>query len=89
MNDCRLYDFHSFSIIPTLGQLIASDRASYQYLVESIARFPPQPAFAQMIAEAGFYLPGTKGGREAREGREGAWEDLTNGVASVHIGVKV
>ena len=45
----RLYDFHSFEIIPRLGQLAANDRESYQYLVESIRKFP-----SQAIVKAGF-----------------------------------
>ncbi|KAK4391948.1 2-methoxy-6-polyprenyl-1,4-benzoquinol methylase, mitochondrial [Sesamum angolense] len=50
----QLYDYYSFSIIPALGELVAGDRESYQYLVESIRRFPSQEKFAAMIAEAGF-----------------------------------
>ncbi|KAM7267966.1 hypothetical protein ACFE04_010132 [Oxalis oulophora] len=38
----QLYDYYSFSVIPAVGQLVAGDRSSYQYLVESIRRFPPQ-----------------------------------------------
>ncbi|KAL7227957.1 hypothetical protein ACSBR1_022771 [Camellia fascicularis] len=38
----QLYDYYSFSVIPALGELVAGDRESYQYLVESIRRFPPQ-----------------------------------------------
>ena len=38
---CR-YDAYSFSIIPAMGQIVSGDRASYQYLVESIRKFPPQ-----------------------------------------------
>lgn len=38
---CR-YDLYSFKVIPNLGELIAGDRDSYQYLVESVRRFPPQ-----------------------------------------------
>ena len=38
---CR-YDYYSFSIIPAVGELVAGDRDSYQYLVESIRRFPSQ-----------------------------------------------
>ncbi len=49
-----LYDRYSLNVIPTLGQVIAGDRPSYQYLVESIRRFPDQEAFAAMIAAAGF-----------------------------------
>ena len=49
-----LYDRYSFNVIPALGELLANDRASYQYLVESIRRFPDQETFAAMIAAAGF-----------------------------------
>ncbi|KAH9323274.1 hypothetical protein KI387_017913, partial [Taxus chinensis] len=38
----QLYDFYSFSVIPSLGEIVAGDRTSYQYLVESIRRFPSQ-----------------------------------------------
>jgi hypothetical protein len=36
------YDAYSFSVIPAVGELVAGDRQSYQYLVESIRRFPKQ-----------------------------------------------
>jgi len=39
---CCRYDLYSFQVIPNLGELIAGDRESYQYLVESVRRFPPQ-----------------------------------------------
>ena len=48
------YDRYSFNIIPPLGQAITGDRDSYQYLVESIRRFPDQDTFAGMIRAAGF-----------------------------------
>ena len=50
----RLYDHYSFQVIPYMGQIIANDRASYQYLVESIRKFPDQSTFQNMITEAGF-----------------------------------
>ncbi len=50
----RLYDLYSFNVIPPMGAAIAGDRASYQYLVESIRRFPDQERFAAMIGAAGF-----------------------------------
>lgn len=78
----RLYETYSFSVIPLLGTILASDRESYQYLVESIRRFPPQPTFAQMILDAGFATGGDF------EGEGGAWRDLWGGIASVHLGVK-
>ncbi|KAF3506330.1 hypothetical protein F2Q69_00001084 [Brassica cretica] len=49
-----LYDLYSFQVIPNLGELLAGDRESYQYLVESVRRFPPQERFATMIGDAGF-----------------------------------
>jgi demethylmenaquinone methyltransferase/2-methoxy-6-polyprenyl-1,4-benzoquinol methylase len=48
-----IYDRYSFSVIPWLGERIAGDRAAYQYLVESIRRFPDQARFARMIEDAG------------------------------------
>ncbi len=49
----RLYDAYSFSVVPWLGEQVAGDRAAYQYLVESIRRFPDQATFAQLIERAG------------------------------------
>ncbi|KAI4950078.1 hypothetical protein J4E91_004734 [Alternaria rosae] len=71
-----VYQRWSFGAIPLIGQVVAGDRESYQYLVESIARFPSQEEFSNMIREAGFLVPG-KG-----------WEDLTMGIAAIHKGVK-
>ena len=68
----RLYDFHSFEIIPRLGQLTTGDRESYQYLVESIRKFPRQELFAEMIRKAGF----------ARV----SYRNVTGGVAAMHSG---
>ncbi|KAF8587600.1 UbiE/COQ5 methyltransferase [Ramaria rubella] len=75
----QVYESYSFSIIPLLGSILASDRKSYEYLVESIRRFPSQEEFAGMIKEAGF-----------ETGRKGtAWRDLWGGIACVHTGVKI
>jgi 2-methoxy-6-polyprenyl-1,4-benzoquinol methylase len=79
----RVYDQYSFSVIPLLGTILAGDRASYQYLVESIRRFPSQSDFAQMIADAGFAVGGNF------EGDGGAWRDLWGGIACMHRGVKL
>ncbi|KAG0741894.1 hypothetical protein G6F57_006870 [Rhizopus arrhizus] len=73
----KIYDIYSFDVIPALGQIIASDRDSYQYLVESIRKFPPQEEFAQIIRDAGFKTVGQ------------GYEDLTFGVASIHSGFKL
>ncbi len=68
----RVYDFHSFEVIPRLGGLAAGDAASYRYLVESIRKFPDQERFAAMAREAGF----------ARV----SYRNLTGGIAAIHSG---
>ncbi len=49
----RAYDTYSFNVIPRMGQVIAGDRNSYQYLVESIRKFPKQNEILKMMKEAG------------------------------------
>jgi demethylmenaquinone methyltransferase/2-methoxy-6-polyprenyl-1,4-benzoquinol methylase len=71
----RLYDFHSFEVIPRLGALAAGSADSYQYLVESIRKFPTQEPFAQMIRAAGF----------ARV----SFRNLTGGIAAIHSGWRI
>ncbi len=70
----QFYDLYSFQLIPLMGEIVSNDRQSYQYLVESIRRFPPQPIFANIIRDTGF--------------EDVEWEDLTFGVASIHSGWK-
>jgi 2-methoxy-6-polyprenyl-1,4-benzoquinol methylase len=72
----EVYKRWSFSAIPLIGQVVAGDRASYQYLVESIEKFPSQEEFRGMIQAAGFLIPG-KG-----------YENLSCGIAAIHKGVK-
>src|SRR5262249_36728059 len=50
----KLYDTYSFSVIPRLGKWVTGSGDSYQYLVESIRKFPDQKAFSKMIETAGF-----------------------------------
>jgi 2-methoxy-6-polyprenyl-1,4-benzoquinol methylase len=64
-----------------MGQIVAGDRDAYQYLVESIERFPKQEDFANMIKDAGFHLPGKE--------CDDAWENLTGGIVAIHRGIKV
>jgi ubiquinone/menaquinone biosynthesis C-methylase UbiE len=66
------YDAWSFNAIPRIGEWVANDRDSYQYLVESIRRFPDQKTFARMITDAGFAGAG--------------YVNFTNGVAAMHTG---
>ncbi|MHA7871968.1 MAG: ubiquinone/menaquinone biosynthesis methyltransferase, partial [Hyphococcus sp.] len=71
----KLYDAYSFDVIPWLGEKVADDRESYQYLVESIRQFPNQEAFAQQIRAAGF----------ARV----TYENLSAGVAALHMAWRI
>ncbi len=71
----RIYDAYSFNVIPKLGELVTGDAESYQYLVESIRRFPAPAAFARMIEEAGF--------------KRVTHRSLTAGVVHIHSGWKI
>jgi len=71
----RLYDLHSFEVIPRLGRLAAGDEDSYRYLVESIRQFPKQDAFADMIRAAGF--------------SNVSYANLTGGIAAIHSGWRI
>jgi demethylmenaquinone methyltransferase/2-methoxy-6-polyprenyl-1,4-benzoquinol methylase len=50
----KLYDTYSFNVIPKIGELVANDRESYQYLVESIRKHPDQETLKNMMLDAGF-----------------------------------
>ena len=68
----RIYDLWSFQIIPRLGQLAAGAAQPYEYLVESIRKFPKQAEFARMVEKAGF--------------ERVTHRNLTGGVAAMHSG---
>ncbi|KAF6213229.1 hypothetical protein GE061_010946 [Apolygus lucorum] len=70
-----LYDRYSFQMIPAMGQVIAGDWKSYQYLVESIRKFPDQETLAGMIESAGFWSV--------------SYENLTFGCVAIHSGFKL
>ncbi|MDD9922699.1 MAG: bifunctional demethylmenaquinone methyltransferase/2-methoxy-6-polyprenyl-1,4-benzoquinol methylase UbiE [Boseongicola sp.] len=71
----KLYDLYSYNVIPRMGQMIANDRDSYQYLVESIRKFPDQETFAGMIRDAGF--------------ENVKYRNLSMGIAALHSGWKL
>lgn len=68
----QVYDTYSFSAIPAMGKWVTGDGAPYQYLVESIRRFPDQEKFKRMIADAGF--------------GNVSYRNLVGGVAALHSG---
>ena len=66
------YDAYSFKVIPQIGEWVAKDRDSYQYLVESIRRFPDQQTLVAMMGKAGF--------------ARASYTNFTGGVAALHQG---
>ena len=71
----QAYDAYSFKFIPKMGEIVASDRDSYQYLVESIRRFPTPDVFAGMISSAGFSRT--------------RWRSMSAGVVAIHSGTRI
>lgn len=68
----KIYDWYSFNVIPELGGMVAGDKPSYQYLVESIRKFPKQKDFLAMIGEAGF--------------EKTSYRNLSGGIVAIHSG---
>jgi demethylmenaquinone methyltransferase/2-methoxy-6-polyprenyl-1,4-benzoquinol methylase len=68
----RIYDLFSFKVIPPLGRAVTGDAESYQYLVESIRKFPKPNAFAEMIRAAGFSRV--------------TWQSFSGGIVALHSG---
>jgi demethylmenaquinone methyltransferase/2-methoxy-6-polyprenyl-1,4-benzoquinol methylase len=66
----KLYDLYSFRVLPRLGGMVTGDRQAYQYLVESIRRFPPQDELARRIGEAGLERVRVR--------------NLSGGIAAIH-----
>ncbi|KAK3514796.1 hypothetical protein QTP70_032198 [Hemibagrus guttatus] len=71
----RIYDAYSFQMIPVLGEVIAGDWKSYQYLVESIRKFPDQETFKEMIEDVGFFHV--------------QYTNLSGGIVALHSGFKL
>ena len=70
-----IYDFHSFKVLPALGQLFAKDAASYQYLAESIRKHPDQGTLQAMMTEAGF--------------ARCSHRNLSGGIVAIHSGYAI
>lgn len=71
----QLYDAYSFSVIPALGELVANDRASYEYLVESIRNFYEPDDLRELMDRTGFAAT--------------SYEAYTGGICHVHSGFKL
>lgn len=71
----KLYDTYSFKILPQLGQMVAGKGDAYQYLAESIRRFPKQSALADMMDESGLSRV--------------TYRNLAGGIAAIHSGWRI
>jgi len=70
----KLYDAYSFRVLPKIGQLVAGDAGSYQYLAESIRMHPPQEELKAMMQHAGF--------------ERVSFHNMTGGIVALHRGIK-
>ncbi|MBF0161333.1 MAG: bifunctional demethylmenaquinone methyltransferase/2-methoxy-6-polyprenyl-1,4-benzoquinol methylase UbiE [Magnetococcales bacterium] len=70
-----LYDAYSFNVLPELGHWVAKDRHAYQYLAESIRRFPDQVQIVRLLESCGLSAV--------------RYHNLSAGIAAVHVGRKV
>lgn len=71
----NFYDLYSLYVIPEMGKILANDKDSYQYLVESIRKFPNQETFKKMIEDAGFSAA--------------SYTNLSGGICAIHTGIKI
>jgi demethylmenaquinone methyltransferase / 2-methoxy-6-polyprenyl-1,4-benzoquinol methylase len=71
----KIYEVYSFNVIPKMGEWVLGDPQPYQYLVESIRKFPNQARFAAMIEAAGF--------------KRVTHRNLSGGIAAMHSGWKL
>jgi demethylmenaquinone methyltransferase / 2-methoxy-6-polyprenyl-1,4-benzoquinol methylase len=68
----QLVRFYYRRLLPWIGGRLSGSRSAYEYLPDSIARFPNQQALAAMMRAAGF--------------RDVQFENLSGGIAALHIG---
>ncbi len=71
----KIYDKYSFNVIPKLGEWIAKDKESYQYLIESIRMHPDQETLLKLIEKVRFEKCG--------------YHNLSGGIVALHYGYKI
>ncbi len=70
----QLFQFYFTKILPKIGGVVSGSRGAYEYLSESVARFPDQKGLMKMMLENGF--------------SDVEYKNLTGGIAAIHIGIK-
>ena len=71
----EMYDQYSFKVMPWMGQVVANDRESYQYLAESIRQFPPQDELVARMEAVGL--------------AKANYVNLSGGIAAIHSGWRI
>jgi demethylmenaquinone methyltransferase/2-methoxy-6-polyprenyl-1,4-benzoquinol methylase len=69
-----LFQFYFTRVLPRIGGLVSGSRGAYEYLPDSVSRFPDQKRLAQMMREVGF--------------TEVEYQNLTGGIAALHLGTR-
>ncbi|MBA2495026.1 MAG: bifunctional demethylmenaquinone methyltransferase/2-methoxy-6-polyprenyl-1,4-benzoquinol methylase UbiE [Acidobacteriota bacterium] len=70
----QLFQFYFTKILPKIGGVVSGSRGAYEYLSESVARFPDQKGLLKMMLETGF--------------SDVEYKNLTGGIAAIHLGVR-
>ncbi|GIU82703.1 MAG: bifunctional demethylmenaquinone methyltransferase/2-methoxy-6-polyprenyl-1,4-benzoquinol methylase UbiE [Acidobacteria bacterium] len=70
----QLFNFYFNRILPAIGGIISGSRIAYEYLPDSVSKFPNQQQLAEMMKKVGF--------------KSVEYENLTGGVAAIHLGQK-
>jgi demethylmenaquinone methyltransferase/2-methoxy-6-polyprenyl-1,4-benzoquinol methylase len=69
-----LFQFYFSRVLPRIGGLVSGSRGAYEYLPDSVSRFPDQKRLAELMREAGF--------------AEVSFQNLTGGIAALHLGTR-
>ena len=70
----ELFQFYFTRVLPRIGGLVSGSRGAYEYLPDSVSRFPDQEQLAEMMRQVGFEKVG--------------YENLTGGIAALHLGTR-
>ncbi|MCA1625300.1 MAG: bifunctional demethylmenaquinone methyltransferase/2-methoxy-6-polyprenyl-1,4-benzoquinol methylase UbiE [Acidobacteria bacterium] len=70
----QLFQFYFTNVLPRIGGIVSGSRGAYEYLPDSVSRFPDQKNLAKMMRETGFF--------------DVEYKNLTGGIAAIHLGVK-
>jgi demethylmenaquinone methyltransferase/2-methoxy-6-polyprenyl-1,4-benzoquinol methylase len=70
----QIFNLYFTQILPRIGGAVSGSRGAYEYLPDSVSRFPDQKGLAQMMEQTGF--------------KDVEYKNLTGGIAALHIGTK-